>query len=268
MSRPSPAAKFRSPYGQESGNRDSLSRSGRAPRATILSVRITRSAPLRPPPSSQATIHGRRISTRSGSQRAIAEASNAGISLMNMLQLTLAKVGEGSGSAAGFAYLSEADETASRLSAVAVWHSPERGGGRAGAQISEPSLIIGLVERVFKSGAPDWIADLLDDAMASSASTQREGRVRAALAFPVRIGREVAAVLAFLTDRSVEPDPGLLRLMAVVSAHVARVIERQRAHHDLLEAHARPLRSGAGRADCARIPGYDPQTNTHGFTRR
>ena len=181
-----------------------------------------------------AHIHALRIA------EAIAEASNAGISLMNMLQLTLAKVGEGSGSAAGFAYLSEADETASRLSPVAVWHSPDRGGARTGTepQTSEPSLIVGLVERVFKSGASDWIADLLDDAVASSASAQREGRVRAALAFPVRIGREVAAVLAFLTDRSVEPDPGLLRLMAVVSAHVARVIERQRTHHELLEAHA------------------------------
>ena len=40
------------------------------------------------------------------------------------------------------------------------------------------------------------------------------------------VGREVVAVLEFFADRSAEPDPALLEVMAHVGAQLGRVVER------------------------------------------
>ncbi|HEX8241851.1 MAG TPA: ATP-binding protein, partial [Longimicrobium sp.] len=63
--------------------------------------------------------------------------------------------------------------------------------------------------------------------------------LRAAVAFPVLVGREVAGVLEFFSDRALVPDPALLRLMGSVGTQVGRVIERARAEEALRLSEAR-----------------------------
>ena len=52
--------------------------------------------------------------------------------------------------------------------------------------------------------------------------------VRAAFAFPVRIGEEVAAVLEFFATVAARPDPMLLQAMAHIGDQLGSVIERHR----------------------------------------
>ena len=100
----------------------------------------------------------------------------------------------------------------------------------------------GLPGRVAASGEPAWISDVMHDATFSRSSVAAQSGLRAALAFPVLVGDEVAAVLEFFTDEVEEPDIEALEVMGLVGTQLGRVVERARAEalrrraHDELEA--------------------------------
>ena len=61
------------------------------------------------------------------------------------------------------------------------------------------------------------------------ARRRREEGIRAVVAFPVRVGREVAGVLEFFSDLPLPRDAALLEVMANLGTQVGRVVERARA---------------------------------------
>jgi PAS domain S-box-containing protein len=61
----------------------------------------------------------------------------------------------------------------------------------------------------------------------------REEGLRTGIAFPVRVGREVAGVMEFFCDRPLPRDPALLEVMANLGTQVGRVVERARAQEAL-----------------------------------
>ncbi len=92
---------------------------------------------------------------------------------------------------------------------------------------------IGLPGRVLASGKPAWVEDVtLDDNFPRAALSSDLG-VRAGLAFPVLVNREVAAVLEFFATEPAQPSAGLLDLMENVGTQLGRVIERARAEESL-----------------------------------
>src|SRR5262249_33105698 len=58
---------------------------------------------------------------------------------------------------------------------------------------------------------------------------------KACFAFPVLVGRDVAAVLEFFASEALEPDRQLLEVMAYIGVQLGRVLERKRAE-DLLRS--------------------------------
>jgi signal transduction histidine kinase/DNA-binding response OmpR family regulator/HAMP domain-containing protein len=129
--------------------------------------------------------------------------------------------------------------------ALAVWHPEElaRAGSTGGSVdgVGAPAGD-GLVQRVLASGEPAWTTDLAADAIAPAgadaiAPAGADAELRAAMCFPILVGREVAGVLEFFLTDATEPDEQLLDLMANVGTVLGRVVERARAE-DALRASA------------------------------
>lgn len=95
---------------------------------------------------------------------------------------------------------------------------------------------VGLPGQVMAGKSPIWISDVTAaDNFLRTEVAERCG-LRAAFAFPVMVGREVAAVLEFFSYKVAEPDEAILRTMAQIGVQLGRVIERSRAE---AEARAR-----------------------------
>lgn len=107
----------------------------------------------------------------------------------------------------------------------------------------------GLPGRVLASGQPAWITDLGKDTDFPRAASADAVGLRAAFAFPVLTGNQVAAVLEFFVDCPAEPDDALLRVMTRIGMLLGSVVERQRANERLVhEALHDPLTTLPNRA--------------------
>ena len=86
-----------------------------------------------------------------------------------------------------------------------------------------------LAGRVLESGRPAWVTDIASaEPLPWSAEAVGVG-LNAALAFPVLVGREVAAVLEFFAESAPEPDDALVEVLECVSSQLGRAVERGRA---------------------------------------
>jgi GAF domain-containing protein len=88
---------------------------------------------------------------------------------------------------------------------------------------------IGLPGRVLASGEPAWITDITRDRNFPRNTIAAPLHLKAAFGFPVRVGREVAAMLEFFSPERAEPQPAFLEVMDQVGTLLGRAIERVRA---------------------------------------
>ncbi len=87
----------------------------------------------------------------------------------------------------------------------------------------------GLPGRVLASGEPVWIADITRDRNFPRNTIAEPLHLKAAFGFPVRVGREVAAMLEFFSPERAEPQPAFLEVMDQLGTLLGRAIERVRA---------------------------------------
>jgi diguanylate cyclase (GGDEF)-like protein len=87
----------------------------------------------------------------------------------------------------------------------------------------------GLPGRVFAHQRPVVVRDLTNEDSSARHDVARASGIRAGMAVPVLVGREVAAVLEFYSDESTRPGPGTIELLEQVCAQLGRVIERERS---------------------------------------
>jgi PAS domain S-box-containing protein len=162
----------------------------------------------------------------------VAVAANESDSLEHALRTCLAAVCEHTGWQAGHVFLRD---PAGEMVSSGIWHlaDPERferfREATAHARFAPGQ---GLPGRVARSGAPAWIEDIGREPGFLRTVGSDEG-LRAAFAFPVRVGHETAGVLEFFSDQALTPEPGFMELMASVGAQVGRVVERARAEEAL-----------------------------------
>jgi PAS domain S-box-containing protein len=168
----------------------------------------------------------------------VAVAANESGTVHDALRTCLRAVCEQTGWTAGHAFLADA---AGGIVSSGVWHLPRPEafpGFRARTEEARFGPGEGLAGQVAASGKPAWIADVTGDAGFLRRVGIEEG-IRAAAAFPVLVGREVAGVLEFFADHARPPEPALLRAMANVGTQVGRVIERARAQEALRRSEAK-----------------------------
>jgi PAS domain S-box-containing protein len=167
-----------------------------------------------------------------------AVAANEAESVEDALQTTLDEVCAYTGWPVGHAYLPAAS---GELVSSGIWHldDPER--FRAFREQSERIRFApgtGLPGEVAAAGQPVWVEELEGDPHFIRGRTAAT-LVRAAFAFPVLIGREVAGVLEFFRDEPAAPDPALLEAMTHIGVQLGRVVERSRAREELRRSEAK-----------------------------
>jgi PAS domain S-box-containing protein len=97
----------------------------------------------------------------------------------------------------------------------------------------------GLPGRVWQSGEPAWIPDVLADDNFPRAQAARRAGLHAAFCFPIRSARGTLGVIEFFTGEPRRLDPELLRTMSAIGDQIGQAIERRRDSEALRAKEAR-----------------------------
>jgi PAS domain S-box-containing protein len=125
----------------------------------------------------------------------------------------------------------EIDAYGSGLRCVALWQGPGANAHEFVALTRELTLPrgMGLPGRVWASGEPAWVGEVVDDRNFPRAQAARSVGLRAAFAFPIRSPDSVVGVMEFMTRSFAEPDTALLDSMAALGSLIGQFVVRQQA---------------------------------------
>ncbi|MCC7166606.1 MAG: GAF domain-containing protein [Rhodospirillales bacterium] len=101
---------------------------------------------------------------------------------------------------------------------------------------SDPNSLPGRVVCLKK---PVWLTDVRAEPWFQRGHLARALGIKSSFALPVLSGDEVVAVLEFFSTEIIQPDPLLLSALEHIGVQIGRVVERERAEKDLLEAKAK-----------------------------
>jgi PAS domain S-box-containing protein len=134
------------------------------------------------------------------------------------------------------------DTTANVLRFVDLWHVPtiEIAGFVEVTRRSNFLADVGLPGRVWSSGQPVWLADVVPDKNFPRAPIARREGLHGAFGFPIRVGEKVIGVMEFFSREIREPDRGVLELFNAIGSQIGQFVERRRAEM-ALQQHAREL---------------------------
>jgi len=132
------------------------------------------------------------------------------------------------------------DQHAGVLRCVESWHLPSGRGEVWGAVCRQQTFLpgVGLPGRIWSSGRAAWIADVTKDAGFPRAPVAAPEGLYAAVGWPVRLGRDLRAVLGFYSHEVREPDDDLLEMMAAVAGQIGQFLERRQTERRLAAEHA------------------------------
>jgi PAS domain S-box-containing protein len=85
---------------------------------------------------------------------------------------------------------------------------------------------IGLPGRVWASGEPAWIPDVVEDYNFPRAHVALLEGLHAAFGFPIQIGGDVQGVIEFFSPQIRQPDEELLRMMRTIGIQIGQFMER------------------------------------------
>jgi signal transduction histidine kinase len=132
------------------------------------------------------------------------------------------------------------DEKAGVLRFVDVWHAPH---------VEVPEFIeisrgrtfrlgIGLPGRVWASGQPFWIPDVVKDANFPRAAMAARAGLHGAFSFPVRKGDRIYGTMEFFSREIREPDQSLLDMVADLGIKVGQFVDLRQTEEALHQAEA------------------------------
>lgn len=125
------------------------------------------------------------------------------------------------------------DREAGSLFCEASWHTPALSFptfGKSGLAITfMPGK--GLPGRVWASGKPAWITDVVIDANFLRASLAECDGLHAGLGIPIRTEGEMIGVMTFFSRRIRSADRDLLRVLDTIGSQIGLFIERKRIEH-------------------------------------
>ncbi|HXE91617.1 MAG TPA: response regulator [Terriglobales bacterium] len=136
------------------------------------------------------------------------------------------------------------DENSVALRNVEIWHLPQTDLGEFEA-ITRSILFqpgIGLPGRVWTSGQPAWIPDVVRDSNFPRAPYAERVGLHGAFGFPIRQRGRVVGVLEFFSREIRQPDPALLEMFDAIGSQVGQFMERKQAK-EALRRYARELES-------------------------
>ena len=120
-----------------------------------------------------------------------------------------------------------------------IWHLDEPARFAKWKSVTERMRFtpgLGLPGQAFATGRLAWDIDVSGNSRLPRSRLAAEVGVKGGFAFPVMVGREVAAVLEFFSDVAVKPYEPMLDLVAEIGTQLGRVVERSRAEGELRRA--------------------------------
>jgi PAS domain S-box-containing protein len=133
-------------------------------------------------------------------------------------------------------------EQAGVLSCVELWHQPSVEAVEF-SRVTMQSVFtrgLGLPGRVWASGDPAWVLDVMQDANFPRAPFSAQANLHAAFAFPIRLNDQVLGVMEFFSHEIRPLDDDLLQVFVTVGSQIGQFIERKRAETKVY-AHAQEL---------------------------
>ena len=171
----------------------------------------------------------------------IAVAANEALVVDEAMQVCLDEVCAYTGWPVGHVCV-PADDGTGELAPTKLWHLdyPERFATfRRVTEATRFAPGVGLPGRVLVSSEPAWIVDVTKDPNFPRAKLAKGLGIKAGFAFPVLVGKDVAAVLEFFSEIAAEPDEHILEVMAQLGTQLGRIVERKRAEDILRESEER-----------------------------
>lgn len=131
------------------------------------------------------------------------------------------------------------DPDANVLRCVEVWHVPAAAVEEFEAASRQRTFPpgVGLPGRVWVSGQPAWIEDVVKDTNFPRAPIAAKVGLHGAFGFPILLGSEVLGVLEFFSREIRQPDHDLLQMFAAIGSQIGQFTERKRAEEALQAAH-------------------------------
>ena len=121
------------------------------------------------------------------------------------------------------------------LNCVDTWHQPTVTVTQFEAATRNTAFTkgVGLPGRVWASGEPVWVPDVVADSNFPRAAVAQEEGLHGAFALPLLLQETVVGVMEFFSREIREPDEDLLRMLSRVGAQVGQFRERKRIEEDL-----------------------------------
>lgn len=135
----------------------------------------------------------------------------------------------------GHVYL-PAPDGSGKLKSTDIWFFSEQGRFVAFQEKSSESDFgpgEGLPGRVLESKEAGWVYDMVKDPGVLRGEVALEAGLKGGAAFPVIVRDEVGAVLEFFSDRPMEPNAELLKILSHVCMQISQVLERETAEREL-----------------------------------
>jgi PAS domain S-box-containing protein len=180
----------------------------------------------------------RRAERRLASQYAVTRVLADAATLDDAVPKTIQAIGESLEWELGVFW--KVDRQAGVLRCVDVW--------KAKACVAEEFILstrenclkpgIGLPGRVWESGQPTWISDVVSDGNFPRVEVAARTGLHGAFAFPIRVGVDVEGVIEFFSGRVQRPDEELLGMMMDVGLKIGQFGERTRTEEALRRTEA------------------------------
>jgi PAS domain S-box-containing protein len=100
---------------------------------------------------------------------------------------------------------------------------------------------VGLPGRVWATGAPAWIANVVVDGNFPRAAVARDAGLHGAFGFPIPVDDDVIGVVECFNRDVLTPDPDLLGTMSVVGAQIGQFIARKHDEAAIAEEQRRTM---------------------------
>lgn len=109
---------------------------------------------------------------------------------------------------------------------------------------------IGLPGRVWKSGQPAWVYDVVVDLNFPRAGAAARAGLHGGFAFPIVAGQNVLGVMEFFAPEPRRAEPSVLALMSAAGSQIGQFIDRRRALQRVIESEALSSAMVSAALDC------------------
>ena len=127
------------------------------------------------------------------------------------------------------------DPSGTSIRCLDTWHSPSMALREfdAATRACRFERAVGLPGRVWRSGEPAWIEDVVRDPNFPRGQVAAREGLHGAFGFPIKLGGIVLGVLEFFSREIREPDQDLLDQLSMIGSQIGQFVERKRAEDEL-----------------------------------